>query len=142
MATKKKLLAENPLFKGLGDADTIEEQETAAATTGQGEKVVKIKYVDAQGKPVDKDGNPIKPKMGRPRKEGLVRDNSAQEGLAPDCTRASFILKVEALKFVRDYAYTRRVSIKDALTEIIEHFEQDYKSDPKNELLEDPKGKK
>lgn len=81
-------------------------------------------------------------KMGRPRKSELVRDNSAQAGLTEEWQRATFIVKVSALNALNDYAYTKRIPIKDALTEVIEKFITDYESNPDNEpLLESPKRK-
>lgn len=103
---KKNILQNNPLFNTVA-ADDQTEQTTAATPK----------------------------KMGRPRKNDLVRDNSAQEGLTEDYTRATFILKVSALEAVKDYAYTKRIPIKDALTEIIESFIANYEDNPENEPL-------
>lgn len=74
-------------------------------------------------------------KMGRPRKTDIVRDNSVQEGLTADLTRATFIMKVETLDALKDYAYTERITIKDAITDIIDGFIKDYKENPNNKLL-------
>lgn len=65
-------------------------------------------------------------KKGRPRKNDLVRDNAAQAGLTDEFTRATFILKVEALDALKDYAYTNRITIKDALDEILTKFFDEY----------------
>lgn len=73
-------------------------------------------------------------KMGRPRKKDLVRDNSVQAGLTDDYTRATFILKVETLNELKNYAYTERLAIKDAIENIISDFMTRYKKN--NELLE------
>lgn len=106
---KKNILANNPLFNTVAEDDQTEQTTTAAAEAPK--------------------------KMGRPRKKDLVRDNSAQEGLTEDYTRATFILKVSALEAVKNYAYTKRIPIKDALTEIIESFIATYESNPDNEPL-------
>lgn len=65
-------------------------------------------------------------KMGRPRKTDIIRDNAAQAGLTEEYTRATFILKVEALDALKDYAYTNRITIKDALDEILTKFFSEY----------------
>ncbi len=57
----------------------------------------------------------MKKKAGRPRNEELVRGNSVQEGLTKEYTRATFIVKGKTLKRVKDYAYTERISLKDAM---------------------------
>lgn len=74
-------------------------------------------------------------KVGRKRNEALVRDNAVQNGLTEDLTRATFILKVDNLNKLKDYAYTKRITIKDAINEAIESFINDYEADPKNERL-------
>lgn len=77
-------------------------------------------------------------KMGRPRKDDLVRNNSVQEGLTEDLTRATFILKVSTLNDLKDYAYTNRITIKEALDGIITKFMEEYK-EAGNELLQHKK---
>ena len=54
---------------------------------------------------------------------------------------ASFIMKESAYKFVRDYAYTMRLPIKDAISNIVEYFETAYKTFGNN-VIEDPNYKK
>lgn len=70
------------------------------------------------------ENNPLftteeKRKRGRPQKEGLVRGNSVQEGLPADYTRATFILRVDLLKKLKDYAYTERLSMKEAVNNLL-----------------------
>lgn len=74
-------------------------------------------------------------KKGRPLKDEIVRDNSKQEGLTAEYTRASFILSVENVDFIKDYAYTKRITIKDALDEIIGNFKANYEADKTNEPI-------
>lgn len=82
-----------------------------------------------------------KRKKGPARKPDVVRNedggNSAQEGLSPDNTRFSCICKVDNVKRVKDYAYTKRITIKQAMDEIIESFFADYSGD----LLDHSEGK-
>lgn len=66
---------------------------------------------------------------GKPRKEDLVREPGAQEGLTVDYTRATFILRVETLNALKDYAYTNRITIKDALEAAVTSFLDKYKED-------------
>lgn len=75
---------------------------------------------------------------GRPRKADLVRDNSAQEGLTEDYTRATFILRVDQLNELKDYAYTHRITIKEALETVISKFMEDYRANG-GELLQHKK---
>lgn len=82
-----------------------------------------------------KEAQEARKKAGRPRNGDLVRDNSAQAGLPEEWQRATFILKVSALNDLKDYAYTRRIPLKDALTEVIEKFIEEYKGNPDNEPL-------
>ena len=74
-----------------------------------------------------------KRKKGPARKADVVRNddggNSAQEGLNPANTRFSCICKVENVKKVKDYAYTNRITIMQAMNEIIEAFFDDYTGD-------------
>lgn len=65
----------------------------------------------------------VKRGPGRPKKD-LVRDNSAQRGLPEDYTRHSFIVRMDLLNKLQDYAYTERITIKEALEEALEgHLE-------------------
>lgn len=59
-------------------------------------------------------------RMGRAKNVKLVRGNSVQEGLEKDFKRETFILKVEISEKLRDYAYTERLSIKDAVNNLLE----------------------
>ena len=79
-------------------------------------------------------------KMGRPRNERIVRDNPAQEGLTADYIRATFIVEVELLETLKDYAYTERLSIKDVINEALRSF-VDSKVD-KQSLLHKPNNKR
>ena len=84
---------------------------------------------------------------GRGRRSDLIRNedggNSAQEGLPAEYTRFSVICKVSNVKDLRDYAYTKRISVKTAMDEILESFFQEYRSNPDNEpLLDHKKGAK
>lgn len=75
----------------------------------------------------------IKPsghRRGRPPKAELIHDNSVQSGLPVDWTRATFIVKVSLLEKLKDYAYTERLTVKEALDQALEQFLAD-----KNDLL-------
>lgn len=76
-----------------------------------------------------------KKKMGRPRRDDIVRESGAQEGLREDSVRYTVIFQKNTMKFLRDYAFTKRITIKEALREMIEKFEADYNADPNNEKL-------
>lgn len=63
-----------------------------------------------------------KKRVGRPRKAEIVRDNSVQEGLTEEYTRATFILEVELLERFKNYAYTQRLSMKNAINKAFTEF--------------------
>ena len=58
-------------------------------------------------------------KRGRPKNDNIVRDNSVQEGLTEDYTRATFIVRVSLLEKLKNYAYTDRLSMKDAIDKLL-----------------------
>ena len=64
------------------------------------------------------------PQIGRRRKD-LVRNSSVQAGLPEDWARATFIVRVSLLEKLKDFAYTERISIKEALDSALELFLQD-----------------
>ena len=61
----------------------------------------------------------------RGRKKNSSRANSVQAGLPEDWTRATFIVRVAYLEKLKDFAYTERISIKEALDIALERFLQD-----------------
>lgn len=65
-------------------------------------------------------------KRGRPRKDDLVREG-VQAGLSEEYTRATFILKVELLEELKNYAYTERLNIKDAVNELLQNSLEAWK---------------
>ena len=84
-----------------------------------------------------------KKKPGRPRRNDIVRDNSAQEGLTAEYTRFSVICKADNVKDLKDYAYTKRITLKEAVDEVVESFFREYRNNPDNEkLLDHTRGKK
>lgn len=68
-------------------------------------------------------------KRGRPKKDGLVRNNAAQEGLPEDWTRATFIVQTDKLELLKDYAYTERIILKEALDQALDRFFEDVDQD-------------
>lgn len=58
-------------------------------------------------------------KRGRPKKDTIVRGNSIQEGLTEEYTRATFIMRVDLVEKLKNYAYTERMSMKEAVNKII-----------------------
>ncbi|HHU80973.1 MAG TPA: hypothetical protein GXZ35_06530, partial [Acholeplasmataceae bacterium] len=47
---------------------------------------------------------------------------SSQEGLRDGFTRATFIVREDLLKKLKDYAYTERETLKDVVNSMIEQF--------------------
>lgn len=66
-------------------------------------------------------------KRGRPIKEDAIR-TGVQAGLTPDYTRATFIVKLTVLDEIRDYAYTERLSMKDAINKLLIDSLEAYKA--------------
>ena len=96
--------------------------------------------------PLFEAGEPTEKRTGRPKRGDIIRNedggNASQEGLTADYTRFSVITKVKNVNDIKDYAYTKRITIKEAVDEIIEKFFGEYRSNPKNEkLLDHRRGK-
>lgn len=70
-----------------------------------------------------------KSKRGRPRKDDLIRESGVQQGLQPDYTRATFIIKKDYYQLLKDYAYTERITLKEALEQMCEVFFDDVDTD-------------
>ena len=66
----------------------------------------------------------------RQKNDELIRDNPAQEGLTADWTRATFNVGKGHLEMLKDYAYTERLTLKEALDKALGAF-----LDDKNDLL-------
>ena len=76
---------------------------------------------------------------GRPRRDDLQRGGS-DDGLPVELRRFSVIMQKDTANKLYDYAYTKRITVKDALEEMVQKFIADYEADPKNEpLLQKPK---
>lgn len=58
------------------------------------------------------------------RKSTIKREttNSSQDGLQENWTRATFIMREDLLKRLKDYAYTDRRSLKAILSEMLEAY--------------------
>lgn len=65
------------------------------------------------------------PNRGRPKKDTIIR-KGVQAGLTENYTRATFILSVETLEDVKNYAYTERLSMKDAVEKLLKQSIDDY----------------
>lgn len=83
-------------------------------------------------------------KRGRPQSDNVVRGNSVQEGLTAEYTRATFIVQVDLLEKFKNYAYTERLSMKEAINKVLkEALEREEKKLSKNgEAILDRKGAK
>lgn len=58
---------------------------------------------------------------GRPPKEDVIKDdnNSKQKGLTQEFTRNTFIISVDTLTRLNNYAYTARITTKEALEVVL-----------------------
>lgn len=72
----------------------------------------------------------VKKKMGRPRKDGVVRESGAAAGLQKGTTRYTVIFEEKTLNDLKNYARINNITIKAALTHIINVFMDDYRKDP------------
>lgn len=60
--------------------------------------------------------------MGRPRTIYREYEKSSQEGLQDPFTRATFIVREDLLKKLKDYTYTERQSLKDTVNKMLELY--------------------
>ena len=61
-------------------------------------------------------------KVGRPRTIYREYEKTSQEGLRDGYTRATFIVREDLLKKLKDYAYTEREKIKDVVNKMLAEF--------------------
>ena len=77
-----------------------------------------------------------KKKTGRPKVEGRIRAEdggpSIQVGLPPELRRFSAICKYDNWRWLHNYAFTTRISFREALDEVIEDFRRKYERDKSN----------
>lgn len=64
-------------------------------------------------------------KIGRPVTNTRKIDKASQEGCKEAETRATFIVKEDLLKKLKDYAYYEERNIKDVVNEMLEEYLQD-----------------
>lgn len=62
---------------------------------------------------------------GRPKTIKRKITKTSQEGLPVNWTRATFIMREDLLKKLKDYAYTERETIRDVINEAVELYLQD-----------------
>jgi len=63
-----------------------------------------------------------KSNVGRPKTIYREYEKSSQEGLREGYTRATFIVREDLLKKLKDYAYTEREKIKDVVNKMLAEF--------------------
>lgn len=71
-----------------------------------------------QGQPVPSG----KAKLGRPAANQREYTKSSQENLPENWTRATFILREDRLKRLKDYAYTARRTLKEVVNEMLDQY--------------------
>lgn len=64
----------------------------------------------------------LRQKQGRPRTIYREYEKSSQEGLQDNFTRATFIVREDLLKKLKDYAYTERETLKDVINKMLAEF--------------------
>lgn len=65
---------------------------------------------------------PAEKKKGRPATNKRIIEKSSQENLPEDWTRATFIVREDRLKKLKDYAYTDRRTLKEIVNEMIDQY--------------------
>ena len=86
-----------------------------------------------------------KKQRGRPRNTELVRGSSVQEGLTADYTRATYLMRVDLVEKIKNYAYTERLDLKTAINRLVKiALDQEEKRLKKSgaEILDRNGGKK
>lgn len=90
-------------------------EEAKAALTPQEIKALTMLLAEAKGPA----------KRGRPKTNFREVTKSSQEGLPENWTRATFIVRESHLETLKDYAYTQRMTIRDALDQALEQYLED-----------------
>lgn len=54
-------------------------------------------------------------------------ESSSKEGLKDNYTRATFIVREDLLKKLKDYAWTERMTIKEAINKMLDEYLEDKK---------------
>jgi hypothetical protein len=82
------------------------------------------KFFEQPATEQEEQGLPQVPRsnMGRPRTIYREYDKTSQEGLREGYTRATFIVREDLLKKLKDYAYTERETLKDVVNYMIAQF--------------------
>ena len=66
---------------------------------------------------------------------------TAQEPAETTYKHITFVLDLDTIDKIKDYAYTARISIKDAIKTMVDAFIDEYQANPENEpLLKHKKG--
>lgn len=115
---KKEPVAENAAAAvPQQDSVTVESaiEEAKAALTPQEIKALTMLLAEAKGPA----------KRGRPKTNFREVTKSSQEGLPENWTRATFIVRESHLETLKDYAYTQRMTIRDALDQALEQYLED-----------------
>ena len=65
---------------------------------------------------------PVEEKKTEKLSEKTIKTNPVQEGLPANLTRATFIVDVDILETLKDYAYTERVPIKEVVDQALREY--------------------
>lgn len=64
----------------------------------------------------------ISQKIGRPKKDSLIRESGAQKGLPANLTRQTLIVNVDQIETIKNYAYTQRMKVKDVVAAALSEY--------------------
>lgn len=94
----------------------------------------KIKNQLLENRKARGEQEPEPPKRSR-RRNDLIRDNSVQNGLTKDYTRATVIVNKADFEQLKNIAYTDRTPIKDILEKVIKDYLAQYKKENKDKEI-------
>jgi len=101
-------------------------------------------------KPIINDGESLAAKSALFREPEAAKNEptvkreataTAQEPTETAYKHITFVLDLDTIDKIKDYAYTARISIKDAIKTMVDAFIDEYQANPENEpLLKHKKG--
>lgn len=91
-----------------------------------------------QQKEVDATSSAISPSVGRPRNSDIIRSPGARHGVRRGYTRFSVVADENLLQWYRDYAYTERMSMREAIEAAL-HMYKDAQEEAGITIIPNPK---
>lgn len=86
----------------------------------------------------DATSSAILPSVGRPRNSDIIRSPGARHGVRRGYTRFSVVADENLLQWYRDYAYTERMSMREAIEAAL-HMYKDAQEEAGITIIPNPK---